>query len=118
MPTNSPNPDPGRCRREFFRLRYPLTCRPSFLVDDAELPVTELSEQGMRLFDKSRRLQLDHALAGLLVLPARRVEVMGFVTRRDGREVVITEVAGVTFQLVMEEQRRIIQKLPQLRTLR
>jgi hypothetical protein len=99
------------CRRNYYRLRYPLSHRPKLCLagTDREYEVTELSERGLRLrcATYSASFQLGKRVTATIMLPQHDVEVSGMVARRDFDEVVVVNVDGVSFRLIMAEQRRL-----------
>lgn len=99
------------CRRNYYRLRYPLIHRPQAEISGCHrsYEVTELSERGFRLRCTSEidDLQPGQGLTSTIFFPTEALEVSGVVARRHRDEVVIVEVEGVSFGLIMDEQRRL-----------
>ena len=105
----------GACRREYFRLRYPITRRPTLIFSRRSYQVTELSEKGLRFHDSKLRPRFavemgTNVIQATLVLATTTIEVSGVPARRDRDEVVLVDVAGITFQNILEEQRRLASK--------
>lgn len=108
----------GACRREFFRLRYPLSSRPTLLIRSRTFLVAELSEKGLRLADQRGGPQFavepGQQISGRINLPSGDVEITGKVLRRDRQEVIVADVEGISFQKLLEEQRRLIKAYPMI----
>lgn len=93
--------------RSFYRLRYPILERPKLEIDNKTYPVTELSEGGMRVEAR----ELDKAIHGTLVLrDGSRMAVKGILGRTIGSEKVVVELTGVSFAVLMNEQRRLLKR--------
>ena len=96
------------CRREYYRLRYPIRNRPVLHLSGIKFDVTEISERGFRFCCHDAAVfQRGCQLVGMLVLATHTVEVRGSMARREGQEVVVVEVEGISFKCVLDEQRRV-----------
>jgi hypothetical protein len=98
--------------REHFRIQYPARVRPEFLVGQAVHEVLDLSEGGIRL-RPSGPLEVDDEgrVAGTLRLRrGESVEVEARMLRRDGTDVVLRVTSGITFRVIMEEQRWLLER--------
>jgi hypothetical protein len=93
--------------RSFYRLRYPVPERPKLLVGGETYIVTELSEGGMRIEAKA----IEKAIDGTLLLKdGTKLKVKGIFGRTVEREMVIVELTGVSFGVLMNEQRRLLKR--------
>ena len=108
------NDDPllsAACRREYYRLRYPSAHRPRIFLQTQEFIVTELSEKGIRFRAKLHGdkvpFSLTSEIEGTLVLATATIHVTGVIGRRDGDELIVLDVTGVSFQRMLEEQRHL-----------
>lgn len=104
-------------RRKFYRLAYPLTMMPPLNVDGLEYPVTELSEAGLRIrCADPYAFKSGDELRGEISLPEGEVlPVTGVVLRRDGKDIVIAPLEGVSFKRIVAEQRRVLSQCPNVR---
>lgn len=97
------------CRREYYRLRYPVRNRPTLSLSNQTYHVAEISERGLRFCRRisGDEFEVGKMLVGKLSLSATNLEIRGRVKRRDGDEIVVVDVEGISFGCVLDEQRRI-----------
>jgi hypothetical protein len=93
--------------RAFYRLVYPIVCRPVLRVGDGSFPILDLSEAGIRFrVDDRFDWRVGAVFTGEIILhTAGRVEVKGEVVRLQGTELGARLIKGVPFSVMMEEQR-------------
>ena len=108
----------GKERRRFYRLRLPTVERLSAQVNGQPFWVLELSEGGLRVVpaDPQNMPDLTDDVDIEISLPCGEpLRVKGRVARRDGKEVVVVDLRGVSFAEMLEQQRRLINKYSSLR---
>jgi hypothetical protein len=93
--------------RAFYRLVYPIVCRPLLRVGEDSFPVFDLSEAGIRfLASEHSEWKIGAEFTGeILLQTAGRVEIKGEIVRLRGTEVGARLIKGVPFSVMMEEQR-------------
>ncbi|MEZ8103517.1 PilZ domain-containing protein [Vibrio clamense] len=101
-------------KRQYYRLKYPKKARPLIRIGDQLIPVSEVSEKGLRIVRHDfSALYKGLIMAGILRLHGdRQIPVQGPILRFDGNEVIIKLDEGITFKDMFEEQRYIRQKYP------
>ena len=98
---------PNQNSRENYRLHYPERERPTLQIGDARYSVTELSEGGMRVLADN----LTGEVKGKLLLRGGDViDVVGTFSRQAAREAVLFNLSGVTYNVLMSAQRRLINR--------
>jgi len=98
--------------REHFRIQYPARVRPELLVGEGVHEVLDLSEGGIRL-RPAGPLETDDEGRIVGTLRLRRgesVEVEGRMLRRDGADLIVRVTRGITFRVIMEEQRWLLER--------
>ena len=104
--------EPPSNQRNFFRVQYPVTARPTLTSDGKALTVTELSEGGMRVTGGAA-LEIGSEVAGTLLLACgEALEVTARVHRVQGDEFVLVDLKGLSFPSVMREQQHLIATCP------
>ncbi|MCA9151819.1 MAG: PilZ domain-containing protein [Planctomycetales bacterium] len=94
-------------QRAHYRLQYPLRERPLLVVGTSQYAVIELSEGGLRVQGNVSSEEID----GLLKLKDGTVcEVTGKVGRKLRDETVVINLEGVSFAVLMSEQRRLVSR--------
>lgn len=98
--------------RAYYRLVYPMVLRPRLRVGDQTYEVVDLSEEGVRFIHPGPDWPvLGTELIGVIQLPTGEVlAVEGVVTRLAARSVVVQLSKGVTFAIMIEQQRFITQR--------
>src|SRR6185295_14281444 len=93
--------------RAFYRLVYPIVCRPVLRVGEDSFPVIDLSEGGIRFrATEDHEWSMGADFTGEIVLQtAGAVEVQGQIIRVEGRDVGARLIRGVPFSVILEEQR-------------
>ncbi|PWI33585.1 hypothetical protein DI392_08955 [Vibrio albus] len=96
-------------RRQFFRLRYPHTERPTVELDGQEYPVCEISEQGMRLlFRSTDRFSLGVPFSGTVHFSDKEdVPIEGIALRQHANEVAVKLTKGISSERIDEEQQHL-----------
>lgn len=103
-------------QRDHFRIRYPWGTNPTLHTADLELPVTELSEGGVRVLGFAEDVAAGAPVSGELELCCgERHKVTAVVGRREAKECVLVELTGVSFASVMREQQHLVQQHPTFR---
>ncbi len=93
--------------RAFYRLVYPIVCRPELRVGGDAFLVIDLSEQGIRF----RAAEGPYPLLGtvftgqIVLQTAGPVEVEGRIVRIQPPEIGAVLTKGVPFAVMLEEQR-------------
>ncbi|MCA9212276.1 MAG: PilZ domain-containing protein [Planctomycetales bacterium] len=99
------------CRRDYYRLRYPVAQRPRIFIQTHEYVITELSEKGLRFrtryYGDNLPFKMGEEVEGTLVLATATLHVGGTIGRQDDDETVMLDVAGVSFHRMLEEQRHL-----------
>ncbi len=101
-------------QRDFYRLEYPAADRPRLLVDKMEFEVLDISEKGCKfLLPKDIRPAEKMRVFGKLRFhDGRTCPIEGFVLRvfADKNTCILELTVGVPLPIMMEEQRRLINK--------
>lgn len=98
-------------RRQFVRLRYPHTERPTVEMQGHEYPVCEISEQGMRLlFRSSDRFSLGVPFSGIVhFCDHEDVPIEGIALRQHASEVAVKLTKGISSERIDEEKQHLNQ---------
>ena len=101
-------------RRQYYRVQYPPTDRPTIVFEDQVHPVLDIAETGIKYEHSGSALpQLGHHLTATVVFADKeRVEVEGLVLRITGSEVIVRLDRWVPFAKIMSEQRRFLKASP------
>ncbi len=93
--------------RAYYRLQYPSRERPVLRVGEQEYPVCELSEGGLRIQGSG----LGKAVFGILCLrDGRRLPITAVVGRRYRHEIVLVNLSGVPYRVILAEQQRLVRR--------
>jgi c-di-GMP-binding flagellar brake protein YcgR len=104
--------EPPSNQRNFFRVQYPVTVRPTLESNGKALTVTELSEGGMRVAGGDR-LEVGTEVSGTLRLACgETLEISARVHRVQADEHVLVDLVGLSFPSVMREQQHLIATCP------
>ena len=100
----------GRERRRYYRLRYPVQCRPSITVDGACAELTEISECGLRYLRPDEAPEIGAKTRAEIRFPDDGVVVIvdARLIRHEESESVLQFDHGVTLSRMLKEQRRVI----------
>ena len=99
-------------KRSFFRLRYNEPEMPFFLWNGKTFPVSEISEQGIRI-EVKQDVQIVNGefIAGIIQFDeGEEIEIQGKSMRREDGELVIKLHHGVELKIMNKEQIRIRKK--------
>lgn len=103
-------------KREYYRIEYPLGDAPEFLLKNAKYPVLDISEHGLRYAHSGPdQPALGATVSGIIVLTSDRLKIEGRVVRRMGQQVALYLSKPIALSLIMEEQRRLLQKYKTLK---
>ena len=99
-------------RRQFQRLRYPHTERPTVELMGHEYPVCEISEEGMRLlFRSSAPVSLGVTFSGIVHFPDEEdVQIEGMALRQHASEVALKLTKGISAKRIDEEKKSLSDK--------
>ena len=99
-------------KRQFYRVEYPKSARPTFICDKSQFAVVELSEEGIRLAVKgSSEFRVHQLVVGEIVFHDHsKVKVTASVFREFLGYVVLKCHVGIPLPKIMEEQRYLINK--------
>jgi len=99
-------------KRQFFRLEYPPLDRPKLLLMGRSYEVMDLSENGIRFAATDPiNFPVNSALIGSIVFhDGTTAPVTGLVLRVQPHQVIAELRTGVSLAVMMNEQRRLIQK--------
>lgn len=106
---------PGKQRRAYYRLRYPLTERPTYDFSGHEYTVSEISEGGIRvtLLDGQDIGPIGTETEGTLHFPdGTSVVIEGAVQRLGPHEAVLRLSDGISFRKMLSEQIRVRDSFP------
>jgi hypothetical protein len=99
-------------KRQFYRVEYPKSVRPTFLCEGHKYPVIDLSEEGVGLeVTKSGNFRVGQLIVGEVVFHDHGQEkITASVLREDSRRVILKCHVGVSLARIMEEQRYLINR--------
>lgn len=103
--------------REFFRLKYPLTERPSILINGQEYEVAEISEKGARiLLSGSFGIDEGKSFTGRILFHDDEIETIEAVAMRsENNELAANLTHGITMKRMIAEQIWLRKKFPDTR---
>jgi len=108
---------PGKERRTYFRLDYPIGDRARIRIGIDVFPVSQISEYGVRIVCTSSAFMIGQAVAGLLITPGgHQCEIEGKILRFDAvkSEMILKcQQKTVPQQTVFDEQRYLMMKFDQ-----
>ncbi len=93
--------------RDFYRVTYPMRERPVLVLQDAEWPIYDLSETGIRYEVATGDLpEVGEEIYGEVRFQrGDRTLIAGEVLRIEGRRIALRlEPPGVPFRILLEEQ--------------
>ena len=106
-------------RRQSFRIVFPETMRPTFIVETSdgqlrrqlEFPVVDLSEDGIRFIDDGSLGEVNSLIGRLRFQNGVVKKVAGNIVRRMDRQTCMCLQQGLDWATILEEQRMVIRKL-------
>jgi len=100
--------------RSLFRLRFPPSAALTLSTDIGDFVVCELSEGGMRIAgNHGSRIRIGQLIVGTLIFhDGSRAAVQGIAQRQDHSELVITQLVGIAFDVMMREQQYVVANFP------
>lgn len=101
-------------KREFYRIRYPLSCRPRLILLDKEYEVIETSEKGVKfLHKKFHEFQIGLTVGFTITFhDDESLDLEGKILRVDENVVVVYLSEEIPFRRIALEQRHIIDNYP------
>ena len=99
----------GKSRREYFRIIYPLACRPKLLISGNEYDVIDISEHGIRFICRELN-EFQQGLAPNLKISFNNSEPLalkGMILRIDKKIVVMSLTESIPLDRIIAEQRYI-----------
>jgi hypothetical protein len=110
------NNDPYRRKnkREFYRIRYPISCRPTLTYLGEDYEVVNISERGVRFICKKLHefkpdLEMQFSITFRDDEP---LEIEGKILRVEGKVAVIYLPENIPFGRIVQEQRYIKDNYP------
>ncbi|MBL6751933.1 MAG: PilZ domain-containing protein [Nevskia sp.] len=98
-------------QRRYYRVVYPTTLRPVLLLGDESLPIIDICENGVRFVaGKSAQIEVGTPVEATVKFRSGHDTVIrGTIVRAGAREVAINIERGVTFRLIIAEQRMLLE---------
>jgi hypothetical protein len=105
---------PPHQKRNYYRLKYPKSERPTVWFRGCTYEVSEISEGGVRIMlAKGCAVRLHQTFAGVLRFKdGDTTPVVGVVLRWEGDEMVVKLSQGISLKRMIAEQSRIRKKYP------
>ena len=104
--------EPGKTKRKFFRIEYPVNHRSKFVHKIGKFPIFDLSEGGLSFeVDPAHTfLETEKVDAEIHFVSGSTQKIRGKVIRVVGRKIIIQFISGVTLKQIMEEERYLVQR--------
>src|SRR5438876_431527 len=101
-------------RRDYFRIRFPLTQRPRLVADSIELEVIELSENGARVVVNGNGVLKGTAPFGATIRfkDGTAVKITAVMHRWKAKEAILRFSDNISYSIIVAEQRRLLQLFP------
>ena len=101
-------------RRQYYRLPYPATMMPLIRIAGKEYSVPEISEGGLRIRCTDRNdFGIGDEVSGEIAFAENdTLTISGVILRRDGKDLIIAPLEGISFKRVVREQRRVLSQCP------
>jgi hypothetical protein len=101
-------------KRDYFRVRFPITQRPCLIAGSTELEVIELSENGARVAvnGSSTLCQSDPFDATIRFKDGTTATVSASVHRWEAEQAVLQFSDNLSYSIIVAEQRRLLQMFP------
>ena len=97
-------------KREFIRMYYPPTRRPTLFVKEHKFEVLNISEQGLEILNQ-RQIKLSKNIAGTVVFSSNKsLELIGKIVWKHENELGIF-AASVPRSLILEEVRGLLKEV-------
>lgn len=102
-------------KREYYRVRYPLTCRPNLAILNSVYEIMDLSENGIRFFGNDvSRFHSDMKIDGMITFgDGISIGIKGKIIRIDGNNAVMFLMESIPFGRIVAEQRFIKVQFPE-----
>ncbi len=99
----------GKSRRNFFRIVYPLACRPKLVIAGKEYAAIDISEHGLRFIykDKNRFQQGSEVKIKITLNNSDPLSLKGIVLRFDKKIAVLSLTKSIPLDRIIAEQRYI-----------
>lgn len=97
---------------------------PRIKIGDSEYLVPEISEGGLRIRQcleigesPSFEFRVGDEITGTIMFDEGEILcIAGVIYRRDRNEYVVAPLEGISFKLIVQEQRRVLNRFPSLRS--
>jgi hypothetical protein len=101
-------------RRNYFRIKFPITQRPCLVVNAAEFEVVELAEAGARIVvgDAQVSESTGEFDATIQFPDGASARVTARVHRREGSEAVLRFSANLPYSIIAAQQQRLLKLFP------
>ena len=109
--------DGGANKREHYRIRYPLSCRPSLIVLNQKCEVVDISEHGISFVcNKVHELHPDLEVeARITFKDGESLNLEGKILRINKRIAVLYLPVSIPFGRIVAEQRLLKEEYPEYR---
>ena len=101
-------------RRNYFRVKFPVTQRPCLMVNSAQFEVLELSETGARVNagGSTSLAAAEPVNATIQFRDGTSAQVVGCLYRRESNEVILRFRDNLPYPVIAAEQRRLLKLFP------
>ena len=101
-------------RRNYFRIKFPITQRPCFVVNGAQFEVVELAETGARIIANGARQfdSTDEFAATIQFRDGAAAQVTARLHRRVANEAVLRFSPNLPYSIIAAQQRRLLKLFP------
>ena len=103
-------PKDGAEKREFMRLAYPSDRRPTLKVQEHELEVLDISEQGIKILD-DKQIELNESISGSVVFSSGiSLELTGKIKWQHENKLGLF-VTPIPRSIILDEVRALLQEM-------
>jgi hypothetical protein len=101
-------------RRNYFRIKFPITQRPRLVVNAAEFEVLELAETGARIIAGNAQVsESTGEFEATIEFPdGASAPITARVHRREGNQAVLRFAANLPYSIIAAQQRRLLKLFP------
>ncbi len=102
-------------KREHYRVRYPISCRPNLAILNSVYEIIDLSEHGIRFFGNDvSRFHSDMEIDGIIKFDdGISLSIKGKIIRIDKNNAIMFLMESIPFGRIVAEQRFIKVKYPE-----
>ncbi len=102
-------------KREYYRVRYPIACRPNLAILNSVYEIMDISEHGIRFLGNDvSRFHSDMKIDGMITFDdGISIGIKGKIIRIDGNNAVMFLMESIPFGRIVAEQRFIKEKYPE-----